>query len=124
MYGVRIAHIIKQLEAELVLLSNKARFVTENLSGKVDLRGKKKDAIDTMLTEMKYDKINEDFKYLVKMPMDSVCEENVAKLMEEKGNKEKELEFYKKISVEELWLSELKELEKALLEKKEKKSKK
>ena len=124
MYGVRIAHIIKQLEAELVLLSNKARFVTENLSGKVDLRGKKKDAIDTMLTEMKYDKINEDFKYLVKMPMDSVCEENVAKLMEEKGNKEKELEFYKKISVEELWLSELKELEKGLSEKKEKKSKK
>ena len=114
LYGVRIAHIIKQLEAELVTLSNKARFVTENLSGEVDLRGKKKDAIDTMLTEMKYDKINEDFKYLVKMPMDSVCEENVAKLLAEKGNKEKELDFYKNVSVEELWLSELKELEKVL----------
>ena len=124
MYGVRIAHIIKQLEAELLLLSNKARFVTENLSGEVDLRGKKKDAIDEMLMTKKYDKINEDFKYLIKMPMDSVCEENVAKLLEEKGNKEKELDFYKQISVEELWLSELKELEKGLVEKKEKKSKK
>ena len=118
MYGVRIAHIIKQLEAELLLLSNKARFVTENLSGEVDLRGKKKDAIDEMLTAKKYDKINEDFKYLIKMPMDSVCEENVTKLLEEKGNKEKELEFYKQISVEELWLSELKELEKTLSGKK------
>ena len=124
LYGVRIAHIIKQLEAELLLLSNKARFVTENLSGEVDLRGKKKDTIDEMLTTKKYDKINEDFKYLIKMPMDSVCEENVAKLLEEKGNKEKELDFYKQISVEELWLSELKELEKTLSEKKEKKSKK
>jgi hypothetical protein len=76
------------------------------------------------LAAKKYDKINEDFKYLIKMPMDSVCEENVAKLLEEKGNKEKELDFYKKISVEELWLSELKELEKTLSEKKEKKSKK
>jgi hypothetical protein len=45
-------------------------------------------------------------------------------LLEEKGSKEKELDFYKKISVEELWLSELKELEKTLSEKKEKKSKK
>lgn len=124
MYGVRIAHIIKQLETELLLLSNKARFVTDNMSGDIDLRGKKKDAIDEMLMAKKYDKINEDFKYLIKMPMDSVCEENVAKLLEEKGSKEKDLDFYKQISVEELWFSELKELEKALSEKKEKKSKK
>ena len=124
MYVLRIAYIIKQLQTELLLLSNKARFVTENLSGKVDLRGKKKDAIDEMLTAKNYDKINEDFKYLIKMPMDSVCEENVAKLLEEKENKEKELDFYKQISVEGLWLSELKELEKTLSEKKEKKSKK
>jgi DNA topoisomerase-2 len=123
MYGVWVAHVSKQLEADLLLLSNKARFVTENLSGEVDLRGKKKDAIDEMLTAKKYDKINEDFKYLIKMPMDSVCEENVAKLLEEKGNKEKELEFYKQISVEELWLSELKELEKTLSEKKNKNKK-
>ena len=104
MYGVRITHIIKQLEAELQLLSNKARFVTENLSGEVDLRGKKKDMIDAMLEAKKYDKINEDFKYLIKMQMDSVCEENVAKLLEEKGTKEKELDFYKNITIEELWL--------------------
>lgn len=114
MYGVRIAHIIKQLEAELQLLSNKARFVTENLSGEVDLRGKKKDVIDAMLEAKKYDKINEDFKYLIKMPMDSVCEENITKLLEEKGTKEKELDFYKNITIEELWLSELKNLENAL----------
>jgi DNA topoisomerase-2 len=119
-YVSRIKNIIEKLEGDLLLLSNKARFVTENLSGEVDLRGKKKDAINAMLTEKKYDKINEDFKYLIKMPMDSVCEENVAKLLEEKGTKEQELDFYKKITVEELWMSELKQLEKNLIEKKPK----
>ena len=119
-YVSRIKNIIEKLEGDLLLLSNKARFVTENLSGEVDLRGKKKDAINAMLTEKNYDKINEDFKYLIKMPMDSVCEENVAKLLEEKGTKEQELDFYKKITVEELWMSELKQLEKNLIEKKPK----
>ena len=47
---------------------------------------------------------------LVKMPMDSVCEENVEKLMNEKGDKEKELEYYQKITAEQLWFDELENL--------------
>jgi inorganic pyrophosphatase len=44
------------------------------------------------------------------MPIDSVEEENVAKLLSECGNKEVALEILKKKSIEEMWLEELDEL--------------
>ena len=34
---------------------------------------------------------NDNFKYLVRLPMDGVSEENVEKLLRDKGNKVKEL---------------------------------
>ena len=55
-----------------------------------------------------------EFKYLVKMPMDSVSEENVAKIMKQRGEKEAELAKYQKMKPTSLWLSELKELEQLL----------
>ncbi len=112
-YEDRKDNMINELEQELVELSNKARYIKENLAGTIDLRKMKKQAIISMLEEKGYDIINEDdeFKYLVKMPMDSVSEENVAKLLKEHGNKEDELERVKATSIQQMWLQELTELE-------------
>ena len=73
----------------------------------------KKDAIYNMLDEKNYDKINEDdeYKYLVKMPMDSVSQENVDKLLQEKGDKDTELGIIKTTTIEKMWLKELEQLE-------------
>ena len=75
-------YLIGALERKVVLLSNKARYIDENLKGTIDLRRKKKD-INKMLDDKKYDIIDDDkdYKYLVKMPMDSVSEENIEKLL-------------------------------------------
>ena len=66
-----------------------------------------------MLEEKEYDTIDEDneFKYLVRMPMDSVSEENVEKMLLEHKLKDDELERIKSTSIEEMWLSELEILE-------------
>lgn len=116
MYRERIIYIINLLQKEMTLLSNKASYITENLEGTIDLRRKKKQEIVDMLIGKKYDMIDDDvdFKYLTKMPMDCVSEENVTKLMKQKDEKEKELIKYKKIKPTDLWLSELLELEKLL----------
>ena len=112
-YEDRKDNMITELEQELVELSNKARYIKENLAGTIDLRKMKKQAIISMLEEKEYDIINGDdeFKYLVKMPMDSVSEENVAKLLKEHGNKQDELERVKATSIQQMWLQELSELE-------------
>ena len=116
MYRQRISYIIDILKKELLFLSNKARYITENLEGTIDLRRKKKQQIIDMLISKEYDMIDEDveFRYLVKMPMDSVSEENVEKIMKQKGEKEAELAKYEKMKPTDLWLSELCQLEKML----------
>jgi DNA topoisomerase-2 len=121
LYQTRKEYMIDALERELVLLSNKAKYIQENLDGTIDLRKKKKEQVVAMLDEKGYDKIDgdEEYKYLVKMPMDSVTEENVERLLKEKGNKEAELEIIKNTTINQMWLSELETLRTNYLEYKE-----
>jgi DNA topoisomerase-2 len=109
MYQIRKDYMINSLTKELLLLSNKARYIKETLDGTVDLRKKSKALVSEMLKEKGYDMIDEDdeYKYLVKLPMDSVTEENVQKIFKEQENKAAELEVIKNTSANQMWTSEL-----------------
>ena len=118
-YGVRIAfyekrklYLINELEQRLVLLSNRAKYIQENLNGSIDLRKKKMQQVVELLESKEYVRINGDFNYLTKMAMDSVTEERVGTIMKEKADTEMELETLRKTSLEKMWMSELKALEK------------
>ena len=78
----------------------------------LNLRKKKKDAVIALLKERNYDTIDgdEEYKYLRTMRIEQVEEENVEKLVKEKGDKLKALEILKNTSVKKMWKSELKEL--------------
>jgi DNA topoisomerase-2 len=116
MYRKRIDYIIDVLQKEMSLLSNKAKYIMENLEGTIDLRRKKKQQIIDMLIAKKYDMIDNDveYKYLIKMPMDSVSEENVEKIMKQKEEKQSELLKYQNLKPTDLWLEELTGLAKML----------
>jgi DNA topoisomerase-2 len=118
MYGTRKEYMISALKKELSLLSNKAKYIKENLDGTIDLRKKKKEIVIEMLNEKGYDIIDDDneYKYLTKMPMDSVTEENVEKLLKDKENKEKELENITKTTINQMWASELDTLKEQYIE--------
>jgi DNA topoisomerase-2 len=109
MFQTRKDYMIDALQRELVLLSNKSKYIKENLDGTIDLRRKKREEVNQLLLKKKYDVIDEDtdFKYLVKLPMDSVTEENVAKLLKEHGDKAVELEVVKSRTIQQMWSSEL-----------------
>ena len=109
----RKEHIVSSLRKELLLLSNKAKYILEILDGTIELRNKKKVDIIEMLVSKEYNKIDDDdeYKYLLKMSMDSVSKENVDKLLKDKGNKEKELDRVINQTIENMWLEELIELE-------------
>ena len=112
LYKTRKAFQLKELEQELIVLSNKARYINETLTDKIDLRKKSKDEINEMLEKSKYAKTNDDFKYLIKMPMDSVSKENVERLMKEKETNEKLYASLKKKTIENIWNEELEEFKK------------
>jgi len=109
LYQTRKDYMIDALQRELVLLSNKSKYIKENLDGTIDLRRKKREEVNQLLLKKKYDVIDEDtdFKYLVKLPMDSVTEENVAKLLKEHGDKAAELEVVKSKTIQQMWTEEL-----------------
>jgi DNA topoisomerase-2 len=109
LYQTRKNYMIATLTSELLVLSNKARYIKENLAGTIDLRKKKKDEVNAMLKAKNYHIINddEDYKYLTKMPMDSVTEENVDKLNKEEETKQKELTKIQSTSIQQMWTTEL-----------------
>ena len=112
-YEDRKEYMIDALEEELLILSNKAKYIQEVLDGSIDLRKKKKQEIIDMLIVKDYDMIEEDeeYKYLVRMPMDAVSEENVLRLLKEHNDRKEELERVKVTSIESMWLMELELLE-------------
>ena len=118
-YVVRMETYCRRKEAQLVemkqrlsKLANRARYIQETLSGSIDLRRKTGEVVVSLLEGMQFDRMDGEYKYLVKMPMDSVTEENVAQLMREKANTEEELHILTATSLETIWLNELDSLDK------------
>jgi len=112
MYQTRKEYMIVTIEKELILLSNKSKYIKENLDGTIDLRKKKKEQVIKMLNEKEYTIIDGDidYKYLTKMTMDSVTDENVEKIFNEQSIKNNELETIKNTSINQMWVFELNNL--------------
>jgi DNA topoisomerase-2 len=112
MYGKRKEYLIADMEKRLIRLSNRARYILATLDGTVDLRKKTAAQVIELLDKMKFARIDGEFKYLVKMPMDSVTQENVASALKEKADTEAELKLLRETTLERMWLNELETLDK------------
>jgi hypothetical protein len=106
--------LMKQLEKEIELAKNKYTYIMEVLNDTIDLRRKKSDEIIALLSSKSYALIENSYHYLIKMSMDSVSEENVKTLKKEYDTKQKELSKLQKMTIEEMWISELNILEETL----------
>ena len=114
LYEKRKQAQITHLESLLKIYSNKYNFIHELLNDTIDLRKKKAQEIETLFVSKKYDKIENSFHYLIKMPMDMVNEENVSKLKNEYDYTCKSLETLKSTSITSMYYKELVELEKMI----------
>ena len=111
MYQKRKDYLVVDMEKKLVKLSNRARYIQMTLAGTVDLRRKTAVQVTEMLTGLKFAVLDGDYKYLIKMTMDSVTSENVAAILKEKADTEMQLETLKATTLEKMWLTELQMLE-------------
>jgi DNA topoisomerase-2 len=114
MYDDRKKYQLDALLKELTIMKNKQRYIQEILDETLDLRRKSKDTILTMMNEKGYDIINDDteFKYLLKMTMDSVSEENVEKIRKSLEETQKKYDELFGTSIQQLWLHDLEQFEK------------
>ena len=111
-YQSRKNYLVEDMNKLMIKLSNRAKYILGVLDNSIDLRKKSSDQVTTMLENNKFDKLDGDFKYLIKMSMDSVTNENVQSILKEKEETEKKLDILIKTSLETMWYSELENLEK------------
>ena len=113
LYAKRKAAMLAQLANELRVLTNRARYIQEILDDKLELRRQTKEAIFAKMTAHGYEHIDGDveFKYLLKMPMDSVTDENVKNLLAERDSKRAQHQGLSDTSIQALWKHDLDELE-------------
>ena len=111
LYGARKAYQIVNLEKEVMVLSNKARFIKEQCDepASLDLRRKTKAEVLEMLGTHGYDVVDgdQDYAYLRRMSIESVEEENRLRLMTERDAKCITLEKLKGTTLEEMWSNDL-----------------
>ena len=113
LYSKRKTAMLAQLGNELRVLTNRARYIQEVLDDKLELRRQTKEAIHTKMTAHGYEHIDGDieYKYLLKMPMDSVTDENVRHLLAERDSKRAQHQQLTDTTIQALWTKDLDELE-------------
>jgi DNA topoisomerase-2 len=111
LYVERKRYVMGKYADQLRVLVNKERYITSILSGELDLRGKRSDAVTSLLRDHGYDMESNKYDYLTKMPMDSVTDENVERLHADCVKMSAELETIAKTTEVDMWLTDLSALQ-------------
>ena len=113
-YQKRKDFIINQLKRELTILSNRARFIKGIIDGKIRVNKVKKDVVIKCLEELRFDKVDESFNYLLNMAIYSLTLERYEQLLKEVEEKKAELEEIKKADTRDMYKQDLVDLRKKL----------
>lgn len=113
-YQKRKDYLIAKITDELILLSNKARFIKEIIDGKLKINNVPRKDIIAYLEKAKYDEINGSYNYLLSMPIHTLTKEKYEELLRQETDKKKELAEVKSYIPKEMYKKDLNDLKKAL----------
>jgi len=109
-YQKRKIYITKKLDKESKILNSKARFIQKIIDKSIVINNKKRDDIIELLKENKFPLVEDSYNYLLSLPMSSLTSERIKALEKECETKQKELNFIKSKTKEQLWEIDLNEL--------------
>jgi len=140
-YEKRKQALLDKIGKELEILSNKQRFIWMVVNDELEIRKKKKSILCEELLKLSFMMIHKEEKkkedpddeeketrpapekgpltgydYLLKMPIHNLTSEKVAKIMQEKEDKEQELNILRSRPIAEIWRADLDDLEKSIEE--------
>ena len=136
-YFERKMYQIKIMEKDAKVLSNKMRFILDVIEGKIQIMNKKLVDIVAKLVELKYPPIDtegdggdteddevsskkvQQYNYLLKLPISQLTYDRKVILEKELAALEDKLKTLRDTNIEDLWLNDLSELEKAWIQNKE-----
>ena len=112
LYEKRKIYQLTELENSIQILSSKCRFILEIIEDKIVIQKQTKDKIHEQLTSRNYPLINDSYDYLIKLPIYTLSQEEIDKLLTEKEKLETNYDKLQKTSKQQLWISELDEFTK------------
>jgi DNA topoisomerase-2 len=111
LYGERKKNLLNDLKGQMSLLENKVRFLNAVIKDEIIVRKlNKKELIET-LTKKKFDKVNDNYNYLINIAIFKITTDEIKKLDDEFTDKKKELNELDKTSIKTLWTNDLNSLE-------------
>lgn len=116
-YQKRKNHILTNLKNEIDLLEVKIRFIYEYIQGKLKINNKRKAEIVSILETAKYPKQDEDYDYLLRMPLYSLTKDKIEELEQKLAQRKQEHTTLTKQTKEELWGLDIQEITDKLNEK-------
>ena len=115
-YQKRKDYHTKVLENDMNIIKYKVKFIEGILSKDIVIERQKKDKIIARLVELKFPKLarsidNPDvtYQYLTDLPLWTLTYEKIEELKKELEDTRRVLEEYKKLTVNDIWISELDE---------------
>lgn len=113
-YQKRKDYLIDRYRKELMELCWRAKFIKSIIDRKLIVNNKPKDEIVKWLEDNKFEKMNNDYGYLLSMQIYSLTKERYDDLMEKARQKKESLEEVMKKKPKEMYLEDLQDLKKKL----------
>lgn len=112
-YELRKEFILKDLKNKLEKLSEKVRFIQYIRENKINIK-LPSNKINELLIQFKFIKIDENYNYLIDIPIKNISQDNIDKMEKEMKDMKKEFDLLKNKTIKELYLEDLIEIEKIL----------
>jgi len=111
-YEKRKEHQLQSLLHELSILGNRGKFIKLILDGKLVVNNTPKSEIISQIELNNFDKVDDSYDYLLRMPIYSLTKEVFDKLKSDFTSKKEEIEILKLKEPKELYLKDLNDLKK------------
>ncbi len=113
-YDKRKQYLLDKLRRELLVISNRARFIKDIIDGKLKINNVPRETIIKYLTTNKYDQIDGGYTYLLSMAIYTLTKEKFEELLKQKAEKESEIITVEKTDPKDMYVRDLEKLKKSL----------
>ena len=114
-YQKRKDYLVEEIKNSLIKLASKYYFVKGIIDGSIIVNKRKKDNIIAQLEKIeKIKSIDGSYDYLLQMPIHSLTQEKLEELKKQIEEGKEEYKKTKETSIQDMWLADLKELQKCL----------
>lgn len=111
-YQKRKDYQLQNIKNELLVVNSRVRFILEFIAGDIVISNRTKQNLLEQLVEREYPKIDGSYDYLIKMPIYNLTKERIDELNKDNDMKTEMYANLEKKEIYEIWIEELKVLEK------------